>query len=336
MMNIPKHDKHNGRGRRIAKRLAAMALILLFMLSIIGCEALFAVLDVAQMLLEEGYIYYASYAGSYDQSDEVQAYEIPLDVFIIDVGQADSILLRSPSGKTMLIDAGESKNFPAIKKKLKELGITRLDVVIATHPHSDHIGGMTKVIETYDIGKFYLPDAAHATKTYENMIAALEKKPNTKVIAAAADAVSSIAWDTDVEVLILSPFADAKYKDFNNYSVVIRVKYGETSILLAGDAETAAEAVMLERLPADYFSATVLKLGHHGSTTSTSADFFAAVAPKLAVISVGEGNSYGHPGGEMLDMLKAAQTPCFRTDLNGTIYLHLDGKDVLVYCEKEG
>ncbi len=261
-----------------------------------------------------------------------------LNVYVIDVGQGDSILLVSPSGETMLIDAGESKYFDTVDALLSDLGIERLDVAVATHPHSDHIGAMAEIIKNYPIGTFYLPDKEHTSKTFENMLDALEKNHVTTV-AAAADGGAFIRWDDAVSVQILSPFSDADYGDnLNDYSVVLHVIYGGTSILLTGDAEGedegSAEAVMLSRLPKSCFSSTVLKVGHHGSSTSTSDAFLKAVSPEIAVISVGEGNSYGHPDPKTLQKVASAGIPCYRTDESGTIHLIFDGSKVTVAASK--
>ena len=261
-----------------------------------------------------------------------------LNVYVIDVGQGDSILLVSPSGATMLIDAGESPYFDTVDAFLSDLGIKKLDVAVATHPHSDHIGAMADIIDNYPIGTFYLPDREHTSKTFENMLDALEEH-NVTTVAAAAESDAFISWDDAVSVQILSPFADADYGDnLNDYSVVLHVVYGNTSILLTGDAEgeneDSAEAMMLSRLPKSCLSSTVLKVGHHGSSTSTSDAFLKAVNPEIAVISVGEGNSYGHPDPKTLQKFASAGIPCYRTDESGTIHLILDGNKVTVTTDK--
>jgi beta-lactamase superfamily II metal-dependent hydrolase len=257
-----------------------------------------------------------------------------LTVYVLDVGQGDSIFLLSPSGKTMLIDASESSAYPVIDDFLKDMKIDRLDVAVATHPHSDHIGGMEKVIENYEIGTFFMPGAESNTKTFENMLTALDEK-NVPVEQAKAGRNAAITWDDAVEIRILSPF-DVNYDDLNDYSVMLRAKYGDTAILLTGDAEGEAEKLALKELPNSYFKADVLKLGHHGSSSSTSDKFLAEVDPKVAIASVGAGNDYGHPHEETLEKLNAAGITLYRTDLNGTIKIVLDGTKVEVTPEKEG
>ena len=253
-----------------------------------------------------------------------------LKAYIIDVGQGDSILLISPSGKTMLVDSGESGSYENIDALLMQKQIKTLDIVVATHPHSDHIGGMTKVINNYDINDFYLPDIEQTTSAFTNMLEALTEQDVT-VHKAQGGKNAMISWDPQVEVRILSPLAGGDYADdLNAWSVVLRVKFGDTAILLTGDAEASTEAFALDNLPASYFKATVLKLGHHGSSTSTSEAFLNAVSPQIAIASVGKNNDYGHPHKETLALLKRYDIPLYRTDENGTIEIVLDGSKATV------
>ena len=180
-----------------------------------------------------------------------------LEVYIIDVGQADSIFLRSPKGKTMLIDSGEAQNYDDVCAFLKEQGVTKLDVVVATHPHNDHIGSMYKIINTYEIGKFYMPAVTHNTATYEKMLDALADKNITPRIAYAKPN-AKIAWgDGSVTARIVSPFEGVEY-EMNDWSIVLHVSFKDTSILLTADAETYAESVMLANLTAADLDADVL------------------------------------------------------------------------------
>lgn len=256
-----------------------------------------------------------------------------MHAYILDVGQGNCAFLRSPGGQTMLIDTGESSYYPVVDAFLQEQGVERLDVVVATHPHSDHIGSMAKVIENYEVGAFYLPEKPHTTVTYEKMLTALDKK-GVETHAAYGGKGAQIPWDPLVTVDILSPLQGVKYDDLNNISVVLRIAYGETSVIITGDAEAYAEEAMLAKLPQSSFPATVLCVGHHGSSTSTSDAFLQAVSPSLAVISVGEGNDYGHPSGEVLEKLSRLGVPYFRTDESGTVHLLLNGKKVLAETEK--
>ena len=249
-----------------------------------------------------------------------------LEVYFLDVGQGDCVFLRSPGGKTMLVDAGERQYFDEIDGFLKEQGVKKLDAVVETHPHSDHMGAMAKVVENYDIGVFYASPATNNTVAFEDMLDALEKK-NVETVSLYADETPSLDWDGDVRVRVLWPLTDEDFdNDLNNASIVLHVAYKKTSVLLTGDAETRAERIMLEKFPAEYFHATVLKLGHHGSSTSTSEAFFEAVSPEAVAISLGANNDYGHPHKETLALLNKWGGSVYRTDEKGTVHFTLDGE----------
>ena len=246
-----------------------------------------------------------------------------LRVHYIDVGQADSILIQGPNNKNMLIDAGETKD-NAVLNYIDSLNINRLDVVIATHPHSDHISEMDDVIKKYDIGEFYMPKVSHSSKTFENMLDALSEK-NISPIAAKA----GMSFEFDgLNCEILAP-VNGNYESLNNYSVVIRLTYGENKFLFAADAEELSEKEILNSA-ADIHS-DVLKVGHHGSSTSTSSEFLKAVNPTYAVISCGENNEYGHPHKEIIERLKNINT--YITKDLGTIVITSDSKNINVYTE---
>lgn len=250
-----------------------------------------------------------------------------LACYVLDVGQGDSILLVSPSGKTMLIDCSESKYYDTIAADLDALAIDRLDIVVATHPHADHIGGMAKIIRDYDIGAFYMTDFAATTATYERMLDALEAK-NVPINVTTTDTV--IAWDDACSVTVLSPVAGESYDDCNTSSIVLRVSYGNTAVMLTGDAEKETEQIMLAHFDRSAFRADVLKLGHHGSSTSTSEAFLQAVNPAFVVCSVGDGNDYGHPHQETLALMERFGLTMYRTDMRGTVKIVLDGTSAKV------
>lgn len=274
-----------------------------------------------------------SAAASPDSAAEENAVLMPavdagLLVSFLDVGQGDSIFLRSPSGKTMLVDGGPDGSFSVIDSYLSSLGVVGLDVVVASHVHADHIGGLIQVVDTYPIGDFYYPPFDAESETYFNLLDALSESQAT-VYQPFAGVDTLIPWDDQVEVRILSPY-DTIYSDFNDTSYIIRVSYGNTAVLLTGDATELAEKLALKAQPDHYFKADVLKVAHHGSSDATFEAFLDAVSPAIAVISVGKNNDYGHPHQALLDRLSERGITVYRTDENGTVTLLLDGTSVTV------
>lgn len=249
-----------------------------------------------------------------------------LSLTMIDVGQGDALLLQSPSGKTMLIDAGDTDSFAAVRRVLSAYGIETLDVVVATHPHMDHIGAMADVLRHYPVGTFYLTDDTTSTEQYNRMLNALQKNGCSVVRAVAGMAV---AWDDDVTVTVLNPFDGWEYADANNGSIVLRVEYGTVAYLLTGDSEAETEALLIAAYDPEVLRADVLKLGHHGSNSSSCGIFLDAVQPRIALASVGKNNAYGHPHAEVLDRLSARNITLYRTDRNGIITVFTDGTTVL-------
>lgn len=247
-----------------------------------------------------------------------------LKVSYIDVGQADSILIQIPNGKNVLIDAGNNGDANTITSYLKKQNVSKLDIVIATHPHEDHIGSMDKVINTFDIGQVIMPRKDSTTQTYKDMIMAIQNK-GLKITEAKAGLKLDLG--SEVNALLLAPNSTI-YEDVNNYSAVLKLSYGNNTFLFEGDAQEQSENEMLN---AGYnLKADVLKVGHHGSNTSSSSAFLSKVQPKYAIISVGKGNSYGHPANVTIDKLNSLGAKVFRTDLSGTIVAESDGTNVTI------
>lgn len=243
-----------------------------------------------------------------------------LKVHFIDVGQADCILLQN-NGAAMLIDAGNNADERLILNYLHNQNIKKLDYVIGTHPHEDHIGSLDKVIDSFDIGKVYMPKVTANTNAFEDVITSIKNK-GLKITTPVAGSEFPFG---KVNCKILAPVSSS-YEDLNNYSIVIKLTFGSTSFLFTGDAESISESEMLGK---NYdLKADVLKVGHHGSNSSSSASFLKAVSPKYAVISVGKDNDYGHPGKETMERLYSAGITVYRTDLSGTIVATSDGNTI--------
>ena len=245
-----------------------------------------------------------------------------LTVDFIDVGQGDAILVRSPQGLAMLIDAGDNTEEDRMVQFLQDKGIKKLDYVIGTHPHADHIGGLDKVIRTFDIGQIYMPKKAHTTKTFKDVLLAVKEK-GYKIQTAKAGVTLDLG--EGVEVQMVAPVRDT-YEDMNDYSAVIRLSYGDTSFLFTGDAEKISEDQMLDgKYP---LQSTVLKVGHHGSITSTTDEFLKAVSPTFGVISSQKDNSYGHPHKEIIKKLEKENVTYYDTQDHGTVTAITDGETI--------
>ncbi len=243
-----------------------------------------------------------------------------LKVHFIDVGQGDSIFIELPDLKTVLIDAGENIYGEKVTNYIKKLRYKKIDYLFATHPHSDHIGGLESIIDNFDVGSIYMPEVTSNSTLYLNLLKKIDNK-NKKIKIAIAS--KNVILTDDLNLKILAP-SGKTYEDINNYSIVLKLTYKEKSFLFMSDASYDSEMDLLNskfNLKAD-----VLKVGHHGSTSSTNYNFLNAVDPKIAIISVGENNDYGHPKEKILNKLKNKNIKIYRTDLNGNIVVTTNGK----------
>ena len=244
-----------------------------------------------------------------------------LSIHIIDVGQGDSIFVKTPNGKTMLIDGGDIAGGKTVVSYLNKYNIDKIDVLIGTHPHADHIGGLIDVLENFEIGKFYMPKKIHTSKTYEKLLETTKNK-GLKITPATKDIV--IDLDQDIPLYFLSPLRD--YGDnLNLWSAVVKMEYGEKSFLFTGDFEALGEKELCDTYDKDFLQSEFLKVGHHGSNTSTSQEFLDIIQPEIAIISCKTGNSYGHPHKEVVERLKKFGSNIYRTDEQGTIVIRSDG-----------
>ena len=260
-----------------------------------------------------------------NQNDYINTNNDLLKVHYLDVGQGDSIFVELPNNETMLIDAAESYQSENIINYLNNLNYQKIDYVIGTHPHTDHIGGLKNIINTFEIGKIYMPKVVSTTKTYESLLMAIKDK-NLKINTAKAG--TSII-DTDaLKINILAP-NNSIYTELNNYSVVTKITYGTTKFLFMGDAEKLSENEIKENVTAD-----VIKIGHHGSNTSSSIDFIKKVNAKYGIISVGLNNKYNLPKEETITNWENSGTKIYLTSTNGTIRASSDGTNIKIESEK--
>jgi beta-lactamase superfamily II metal-dependent hydrolase len=256
----------------------------------------------------------------------------PMTVLYLDIGQGDSTLIQSPGGKIMLIDGGNgaSDANEVILPALRELGASKIDILVVTHPDQDHIGGLPEIIESFPVDRVFLTGQLHATQTYERLLLAIRDEGLTAVQTRVG---TPLDFDPALTVQILSPTDEqVDSDDTNNASVVIRLSYGNVRFLFLGDAEEEAETVMLASGAA--MQAQILKVGHHGSRTSTNQPLLEAVKPVVGIISAGADNRYGHPHPEVLNLLKGAGVDTFRTDQQGSIRVTTDGSSYEVFTER--
>ena len=251
------------------------------------------------------------------------------DVHFVDVGQGDCAIIISGE-QSMLIDSGEAEYAQTVTQTLSELGVASLDYAVVTHAHSDHMGAMAEILDTVSTENVIISipsEDSAATKAYSDFLDSIENN-NIKLITAEPDYTFTLG---NAVCRILSPF-NVSSSEENNNSVVMHVTAGDTSFLFTGDAEKSVESDIAERY--DDIGATVLKVGHHGSNTSSGKAFLDAVSPEVAVICVGADNSYGHPTGKILERLSSYTDTVYRTDYNGTITFSCTQDSFTVKTEK--
>jgi len=248
-----------------------------------------------------------------------------LRVDMLDVGQADSILITTPAGKRVLIDAGKGSDDAS--EQLRRMGVDKLNLVVATHPHQDHVGGMKSVLEDIEVGLYLDSGQTHTTATYEKLMATVEAR---EVPYQSALTGQVFNLDDGIVLQVLWP-GERKLRgtrsDLNSNSVVVRVDHGENCFLFTGDAEEPTER---EVLRGEVGECDVLKVAHHGSDHSTSDAWLRAVNPSIALISCGQDNRYGHPGQTTVDKLRQSGVAIYRTDETGHITVQSDGVNLAV------
>ena len=248
----------------------------------------------------------------------------------IDVGQGDCTFIAA-NGKTMLVDSGENEYAQKVTNYLSELGVSRLDYIIATHPHSDHMGGMHTIIDSFDVGEVIIPhipdEQLPTTLFYEHFLDSCEA---SRVKVTEAEAGREIQLG-DAHIEIIAP-GGSYYEDINNYSVSFILTHGDISFLLTGDAEKESESDMIK---SGRLSKVMLyKAGHHGSAYSSSTEFIDVIRPKAVIISCGIDNSYGHPAESTVKRLNKYAKRIYRTDICGTIVVESNGKRLAITPER--
>lgn len=244
-----------------------------------------------------------------------------IKIHYIDVGQGDSILIQV-NNINMLIDAGTTSSIDKLTTYLNKQNISKLDYVVATHPHEDHIGGMATIINKYKIGAFYAPKIISNTRTFENMINALKSK-NLKINTAKEGVTINLG--KNAQCIMLAPNSES-YDSLNNYSAVLKITYGNSKFLFQGDAEKLSEREILSK-NLDV-TCDILKVGHHGSTSSSYTAYLDKAAPNIAIISCGKNNDYGHPHKATIAALKKRNIQIYRTDIDVNIVFESDGTTI--------
>lgn len=264
-------------------------------------------------LIFAGFLYYNDgiSLGNYNNANDNNE---KLSIYFMDVGQADSIMIKL-GNEYALIDAGNNADGSLLVDYFKSIGINKFEYVFGTHAHEDHIGGMDDIINNFEIDNFYMPDVITTTKTFEDVLDALDEQKVELDTPKIGDTFT--LGDATINIL----YVGTDKSDLNNTSIVLRLDYKDTSYLFMGDATSVVE----QEISKDNIEADVIKIGHHGSQYSSTESFIQKVNPTYAVISVGKNNSYNHPSDTIIKRLTDNNIKIYRTDIDGTIKIDSDG-----------
>lgn len=251
-----------------------------------------------------------------------------MKVYFINVGQGDATYIKMPGGEDVLIDGGRQGQGDEVVAFLKSKKVDDIEIMIATHPDADHIGGLDEVLKAYKVETIYAPKVSHTTEAYKNFLKAVKNEKRTVKTAKAGVKLAV----KGVTAKFVGPVKDYGKSDLNNWSAVLHVTYNKNKFLFTGDAEKASEADMVKAKQT--LQADVIKVGHHGAKTSSNTDFLKVVKPKYAVISVGK-NSYGHPTKDVLNRFKGVKASVYRTDKNGNVSISSTGTKITVSVQKK-
>lgn len=258
---------------------------------------------------------------------EIEGEQIPeMQVHFIDVGQGDSILIQTPMNRTILIDAGPPEAGEKVVAYLEKLHIDKIDLLIATHPDIDHIGGILKVMKTIKVEEILDTGKLHPTKTFANYISQIRKQ---NIPVQIAEKNVPIEIDPMISVDVWNAYE--RYKNNNKSSIVLKVTYGDIDFLLMSDVEQQQEKSFLKEYDVE---AEIIKVGHHGSKTSSSLNFLQKVSPEIAILTYSKENNYGHPVDRVIDNLNQVEAMIYSTAALGNIVLSTDGENILVFPEK--
>lgn len=295
----------------------------LFLIMILLIVTLFKEVNISFGLGEGGEVNSPSRiqdgAKTSDSLLQVDNQDNVLRIYFMDVGQADSILIQS-GDEYMVIDGGNNNDGKLLVRYFQSLGVTQFKYVVGTHPHEDHIGGLDDIIENFEIDTIYLPDVITTTKTFEDLLTAMENKGKSYEVPKIDDSFQ--LGNATFRVI----YTGSDTKDLNNSSIVLKLTFYDTSFLFTGDMTSSVENKILKK----DIQVDVLKVGHHGSKYSSSINFLKTVHPTYAIISVGANNKYGHPAKETVSKLENLGTKVHRTDKEGTILIESDGKNITI------